>query len=550
MATVNRYTKSVIAPRATAPMVDIGAAEEAGIGFNALADLSSQATQQIAAVQEKKQTRYDTIQRARAVSGYQTEIDNEFAKFSQENDMTDPEAPKMFGQLVRKKGKDYIAKHVGSEDSMVSLELQITGLADQYSMRMSETSRGAQKEFITNAVNGHINRITNEVYNDPNNLDIAFKQLNGLMTEYGSALDSVDEMTLIETAQSMVVEGAINSFIDVGDYESAQELVNSNDRFIEAMPPKQQMSLLSRINRGISMQDEEASKMTRNMNAIKSAAESAGVNLSGAQVFSAATGIKPEQTPEQKITSFQKSIGLTDQQMTPEIAAKIGFGVDLPSNSDIDMNKDRLPDGGYTPKGIGAIIKPAYENAANAKIMIDKVLLQSQAFLDDGNKQAGLAAQISFQKLIDDGAMVREGDIKLSAEGLSAYDRLQLNYEKTFGEGGTATPTQVAEMMESSKIFGQSVMEASKTYIDPYLEEAHAKGYRMLDIGLPRQSYDDVFGNISTNEDKNKRNTEIEEKAKSYGMTVNEYLTAGAKKRNMSVQDVAKQLGYTGKLGE
>jgi len=544
---INRYTRQVMTQQAVPQTYNPNEVQQAGQMAAVVSDVSGGIAEGIQAQQQKAQTRYETIQRARSVSAYQSEADQLFTKFSQENDLTDPNSAKNFNQELRKRMGEYLSQHDGGVDSKISLELQLTGLQDSYTAKMSQTAVETQKKFITNQIGTHIDRITNEVYNNPSSIDDAFKQINGLMYEYGSAVDTQDELEMLSNAQSMVIEGAVNSFLDAGNYEDAKKMVEDNARFFEVMPAKQQMSILGRINNGIASQERETRQLKNKINAIQSAAKEAGVDMSANQVFGAATGITPNQTPQQKIDSFKQVAGLDDSRITPAIVAKIGFGVDLPSSGEVDMNKERLPDGGYTPKGIGAQIKPAYDNAAATKVMVDKVLLQSDEFINSDNKQAGLAAIISYNKLLDDGAVVREGDIKLSAEGNSAFDNMKLMMEK-INEGGIATPKQIEEMKASAKIFGESVLEASKTYIDPYLDESQQRGYRMIDIGIPRDSYDRVFSNVKTSEDKSQRNKDVEAKAKEAGLSVNEYLTAGAKKYNMTVEQVAEKLGYTGGL--
>ncbi len=550
MPKIPEYTTGIVKRRGVANTVNLQAIDDAGAtmrGVSQIADVGAEYAKGVIVEQQKKQTRYDTIQRARALSQFKMDVDNEATKFQTERDLTDPRSVKEFNAQIRNKVAKYVAEHDGGAESRESLEIQLLGMSDIATSQMSQSATAAQKKLITQQMGSHIDRIANEVYNDPSSLGTAFKQLSGLMYEYGPALDSVDEMTQAETAQSMIVESALNSFIDSGDYESAQKLVNENDRFILSMPAKQQMSVLGRIKSGLSAQEKERTELTRKMHTIQSAASEMGVDISKTAIFSAATGIKPSDTPQDKVNTFASMTGVQPDKVPPSVVAKIGFGVDLPSAGEVDMNKERLPDGGYTPKGIGAVIKQPYENAANAKIMVDKVIMQSDEFLNTDNAQAGLAAMVAFQKLIDDGAAVREGDIKLSAQGNSAYDNIQLMM-KRLDKGAIATPKQIQEMKKSAEIFGQSVLEASKTYIDPYLQESQERGYRMIDIGLPQSSYDMIFKNVKTSEDTNKRNKEIEEKAKSYNLSVSEYLTATAKKRNMTAAEVAKQLGYSGKI--
>lgn len=549
MPKIEEYTQGIVRQRAVPNTVNLQAIQDAGATAQAIgqvADIGSEYLKGVVEQQNKERTRYETIQRARAVSQFQQEIEADMTKFQTENDLTDPRVVKEFNNQIRGKLAKFTQQHDGGKESKESLEIQLLGVSDTATAQMSQAATAAQKKFITSQVGSHIDRIAKEVYANPASIETAFKQLNGLTFEYGPALDSVDEMELISNAQSMIVEGALNSFIDAGDYEGAQQLALENDRFIAKMPAKQQMSVLGRINSGLAAQEKERNELSNKMRSMKAAAQEMGVEVTPNQIFGAATGIKATDKPEDKINAFAQAIGVPRDQMTPAMVAKIGFGVDLPS-ANIDMNSERLPDGGYTPKGIGAVIKAPYEAAANTKIMVDKVLLQADEFINTDNSQAGLAAMISFQKLIDDGAAVREGDIKLSAQGNSAYDNIKLMM-KQLDKGAIATPKQIEQMKKSAEIFGQSVLEASKTYIDPYLQESKERGYRMIDIGLPQASYDAIFKNVKTSEDTNKRNKEIEEKAKARGLTVAEALTQTAKKRNMTVEEVAKQLGYTGKL--
>ena len=242
-------------------------------------------------------------------------------------------------------------------------------------------------------------------------------------------------------------------------------------------------------------------------------------------------------------------MNLSDGEVTDEIIATIGFGSDMYSPEKVDMNKERLPDGGYTPKGMSALLKKPFDKAFATRERVNLVVSQADAFLNDGNKQSGLTSMVAFQKLIDDGAVVRKGDLEISAEGNSALDRIQLTLDK-IAVGGIATVTQTNEMKAAAELFAQSGLSQAKAFIDPYLEEASRRGYRMLDIGVPQSSYNILFDKIKTAEDDNKVNTDLQQKAKSYGMNVNEYLTSTAKKHNMSVEDVAKRLGYTGELGQ
>jgi LysM repeat protein len=68
----------------------------------------------------------------------------------------------------------------------------------------------------------------------------------------------------------------------------------------------------------------------------------------------------------------------------------------------------------------------------------------------------------------------------------------------------------------------------------------------MIDIGLPMESYDAVFGGVKTKSDmKFEKNTKLENIAKQNGMTVEEFLNFTAQNRGMTIEQVKQKLGMT-----
>lgn len=541
MPTIPEYTRGVIKPRATPQLSNPQEIRDAGAAASGLAEVADQFAQ----IQIKKNNRLDTIQRARATQQFNQEMQNEYARFSQENDLTDPEVVTKFNNFVRDKSTQYLKSHSGSPDSRASLETQLIALRDGYTTRMSEASKNAQKAFVMDVAGKEINRIAGSVYENPDYIDTAFKELDGVLGEYGGAMETIDELNVSQAARGQLVQSALESRLDRGEYDNAREIIDSNPQLIDYMTPQQQRSVVSRIEAGLSAQEKERTKVFREINTLKSAAKDMGVEVPDASIYSAVTGISMQESIEGRLNKFAELTNTTVDQLNPSVVAKLGFGVDLPGAGEVDMNKERTPDGGYTPKGIGAQIKTPFETAANTKVQVDKVLLQANEFLNSNNKQAGLASMIAFQKLIDDGAAVREGDIKLSAQGNSAFDNLKLMFDR-IEQGAIATPKQIEEMKKSSQIFGQAVLEASKTQIDPYLAEARNKGYRMLDIGLPQDSYERVFGGVKTQSDiKGEKNKKLIDVAKQRGLTPDQLFENIAKEKGLDIGEVKKNLGWS-----
>ncbi len=541
MVKIPEYTRGVIKPREVPQLVNPAAIQE----NSGLATGLAQVADQFAQVEMKKNTRLETIQRARAVQQFNQELQNDFTKFQQESDLTDPESVAQFNKMVRDKGHQYLKTHTGSPDSRASLETQIVALQDGYTSRMGETARSTQKAFIMDVAGKEINRISKQVYDNPDYINTAFSELDGVLGEYGGAMDTIDELDLTSAARGQLVQSALESRLDRGDYDDAREILDSNPQLVDYMTPQQQRSVVSRIQSGLTAQENERTKVFREIRTLETAANELGVEVPRANIYSAVTGISMQDSIEGKLNKFAELTGTTSDKLSPSIVAKLGFGVDLPSAGEIDMNKERTPDGGYTPKGIGVQIKTPFDTAANTKIQVDKVLMQANEFVSTENKQAGLAAMIAFQKLIDDGAAVREGDIKLSAQGNSALDNIKLMMDRV-EKGAIATPKQIEEMKKSAEIFGRAVLESTKTQIDPYLQEASSRGYRMIDIGLPQDAYDRVFKNVKTvSDNKADKNKKLIDVAKQRGMTPDELFSAIAKEKGLSPEDVKKNLGWS-----
>lgn len=452
---------------------------------NAMADTS----QKIVAVEQKRRNRIDTINVARMADSFYNEAFNEYNRALSEDDIVDPSTADKFNTTIREKSAALLSNFSGSPEARARLEMEVMGQASQFTRQMTQTSVSAQREFIVSKAGDKISFLASQVRENPASFNEIMQQADMVVKEFSPALYAEDELAVQRAAREQVSLSALNSYVDRGMYEDANTLIDTNPAILENLQPETQRMILNEINTGIRERDKAVEDVKKKINVIKTAAEELGVDVPGSAIFSAATGVNNAQTPSAKIAEFERMIG---EEATPSVIAKIGFGVDLP---EVDHNKEFVGEN-LTIKGIGMRIKQPYEAAAASVIFLEKVKLQADEFLNTGNSQAGLAAMISFNKMIDDGGVVREGDLKISAQGNSALDNLQLMMDRV-GKGGIATPEQVRQMKESAEIFTKSVLDASKAYIDPYLLDAQKRGYRMLDIGIPKESYARVFGTDS-----------------------------------------------------
>ena len=539
-----RQTQSTGLQQANASGASFGADQS---GSMAQAQVAAEGADRLAQVAERRQSRLDVIERARKSDLFYNDAFEEFNRVQSEEDLINPSTPRSYNQTLREKAQEAINNFEGSADARAQFEAYIESQVGDLSRKMTQQSISAQRDFINKKAGDTVKTIVDKVNGDVSYLPQAFSDVQKELKSFSAAMFPEDELAFVEAAQQEIAMSAITSMTDVGDYTGARDLVEQYPFAVKALPVEVGRRVMSQINQGINAREEAISQTRNTINSLSSIAEEMGVDISPSQIYSAATGMKQAQSPQGKVEEFASLVGKSSEELSPSVVAKIAYGVDLPSPGSYDPNKEfAVKENGeriLTEKGIGSRIKAPFDAASTAKITAEKVKLQAKEFFETGNKQAGLAAMISFQKLIDDGAAVREGDIKLSAQGVSALDNLELMM-KRIDEGAIATEEQITEMTRSAEIFAGSVLQASKTFIDPYLDQAKLEQYNMLNIGLPQDAYDSVFSGIETDRDQSTAKLEkIRNIAKQNGETVEQLVERTAKRRNKTVEDIKKEFG-------
>lgn len=543
MPEIKKYTRQV-QPR---QMTEVRAGASSFGGNQQGAQQLGQALTQAADTGERivKQinTREDVLARARESEQYHREVYDEYNKTISEGDLLDPAVSRDFNQRMREKTAQYIAGHGGSADSKAKLEAQLLSSQSRFIDGMNNAAFGAQQKFIMTKASEQMASLSKLAYQNPDKINDYFKEIDTVLDEYSPAMLPEDEIGFLMSGHEQIAVNALNAYVDSGRYEEAKSLINENPYFMESLRPDVQRNLLQQIQGGINARDKEIRETRSKLNAYKTAAEELGVDVSPQQVYTAVTGIKANETPSQKIDAFANAIGKQSSELTPSIIAKIGFGVDLPKSGEIDYNKEYTPNGRKTPKGIGATIQEPVAKAAAAKEYQNKVTSAINLFEREGNTQALLSAMITFQKALDDGAVVREGDITLqrSAQGLvdqikSLSDRIQ--------SGQVVSSELVSQMRDTMNTFTEQSLNSSKKFIDPYLSDARESGYRMLDIGLPQEAYNDIFGGVLEKEKvSDVKMKQIEAVAKQNGVTIEQLLESTAAVSGKTVEEVKKDFG-------
>jgi hypothetical protein len=493
MAKIETYTQQV-APAGIPQIRNASASDLSGGagGLANVADAMEHVSEKVRAVEERRNNRLETINHIRGTEGFYSEAFNEFNRSMSEEDLVNPATVEKFRDNLEKKAADVLGSFQGSPEAKIKFEGEIINHVGNFTRQLTQNSIAAQRKFVMGKAGNQISALAKQARDNPSTIGDIYKNADKIIGEMSPALYPEDEMALIEAAHESIALGALQSYTDSGQFEDARDLINENPFFLQSLSEGKQKEILKTIDSGLAEKDKAVKEMRNKMDAIRGAAKELGIEVSGEKVFAAVTGMSDAQTPSGKIDEFAKALGKSPDELTPSMIAKVGFGVDL-GGAETDFNKEYTPDGNLTPKGVAAQIKEPFEKATAARLYQEQVNGAISQFRNDGNKQALLTAMIKYQKALDEGAVVREGDIVLQREAQGLIDKLN-KWQQMSGQ--VVGDELVNEMESSINNFTMKALESSLAKIDPYVRDAKERGYRSLDYGVPDEAYMQVFGGV------------------------------------------------------
>jgi hypothetical protein len=490
---------------------------------------------QVQTIKNRRDARMDVINTARALEKFSMESDSDFSETMAGSDLVDPSTSKEYNRRVRERSNAILEEFGGSlsADAAAQLAARLESAQGGYISNMNATALGHQRKFILDTANKELTPLIEMVSNDPSMINEAQGQLMDILNRNSKAMYPEDEISFMDAASDTLARKALDSYVDSGKYREAKELIDNNPFIINSLMPQTKENIVKVISAGLAEENKAIREARTKAATVKSMASELGVEVSPEQLFTASTDIELKDNPMANLKEYAKFMGKDVTELPPNVVAKHGFGIDLGAGG-IESAE---------AKNIIKFINKPVEESVQVRTLVNGVIDQGQEFLDSGNPQASLASLIAFQKLIDDGAAVREGDIKLSAEGISAFDKLELQMKK-ISEGGIATREQVLDMIESAKIFANAALEPRKNIIDPYLADAQSLGLAPRKVGIPQQSYDMLFDGVQTDTDRKAQGTEqfdqISKIAEENGMSVDDLIKSTAAATGKTEEEVRK----------
>ena len=387
----------------------------------------------------------------------------------------------------------------GSASAKAQLEASLRGRAGQYANQMIQHQNTEQRKYITGLAQSEIAPIAAMVAKNPKALRSSFDQVGVIVSKYADALDPDSERRVREAGQSLVMEQGVSGLLTRGAWKEAHSLLLDNPILMRYLDPSKKEQFDRQIANFAQAENKTRVEMAgriATLDMIRAAGYPIDQRLAANFIIDAP--ISPDATLGEKIAATGDSLVKNGMMTRKEfeqlpINVKAAFGgAKLPEGPPVDYNKDFMPDGKLSPKGVYGRIKPYMD--ASTEIQRQSSMLENLYAQYKTNPLAGLGILQGYLKMIDDGAVVRDSDIKLAESASSAATRFQAAIN-SLTKGQAVSEPLVEQAMIAARAFTSGANEVSKATVDGYLEDT---GYSMMKMGYPQATYDLLFSKTRT----------------------------------------------------
>lgn len=189
-------------------------------------DAVSQVGDAVAQIEFRSKQRSDVIDRVRQ----QNAFDEAATALRQETmdtmDMADPATVGVYKEGLRKKIDEIVGSHKGLPGSREQLRASLEQSFGQYSQQITEDQIRSQQFLILDSVTNSQNSLSDIATRSPDVLEDALAEYDERINELSPALTKEQESEYRRKGKESILTGAIGSYLQQGDYETASQLMN------------------------------------------------------------------------------------------------------------------------------------------------------------------------------------------------------------------------------------------------------------------------------------------------------------------------------------
>ena len=496
MAMVPKYTSKASVPGSTGMQgvpLSLATSPLSGIGEG-----MTQVASALDAAATRIQNREDIISSAVANDQFEQATLTDYNAALEAGNILDPAQNTIgnFNAGVEQRIMETVNNFSGSANAKAQLEASLRSRAGQYANQMIKYQNTEQRKFITGKAQNEIAPIAAMVASDPKALRSSFDQVDAIVNKYAEALDTASERSLRDAGRSAVMEQGVVGLLNRGAWQDARALLLDNPVLGKYLDSSKRDQFNSQIANFAQAENKTRVEMAGREATVNRLVAS-GVNIDPSKAINFVVGadLARDATLGEKITRNAADLGISDEELSRmPLPQRIGLAGDPNIKFEVpvvDYNKDRLPNGKLSVQGANkeaekwlSPVWGMYKNMADVQSQYD--------MWKAGNKAAGLGVLNFYLKLIDDGAVVRDSDIKLAGTTLSASARFR-SYISSLAEGEAVADSLVEEAFAAAQGFKEVGLDLTKGIIDDLLAET---GYKPSEIGMRGQTYQVFFEGV------------------------------------------------------
>jgi hypothetical protein len=465
------------------------------LASNGVADAAAGVSDVLSAAASRIERRQDIVNIATAEDNFEKNELQEYTAFLDTADLRDNKSIDKYAAESEKRVQQILGSTTVSADGRANLEASLRRKQSAYTMEVTRKANTTQRKVITDRIADEIAPIVSGLTDNPANFRSAFGEIDKVVAKYADGVDFLTEEKARELAYSSVMENTVGGLLRRGDWEAANSMLEDNPLLSKYLQPSKREQFDNQIS-SFAAQEGKTQREMQGRRDIVLDLKARGINIDDDKALDYVVGadLSPNKSFASQVKERMAAFGINPETATPETQAAV-MGIKLPGTSEIDPNKDYFMRGEkpmLTPQGASKQIKPYVEAATAIKTRINSIESLYSEYTENGNEAAALGVLQGYLKLIDDGAVVRESDIQLAESTTSAKERVQKAID-SFTTGKGVSAGLVENAINASRQFVGSALEISKSFIDGTRNDT---GYRMIELGVPQDSYDMIFGDV------------------------------------------------------
>lgn len=179
----------------------------------------------ILAIEQRKRTREEVIERVRSMNSYSQAAEQELTRIQSEEDLSSTEVLKSYNNFLKESLSSAVENHGGSPESKAELTKQLEAQHGTYAQGAYKASVSAQYKVIGSHLEGAVNGIADQTSQLPGSFMENLNRLNVEIDKMAPALTPDQENGYRILGKQRITASAVQSYLNDGNTEAARAIL-------------------------------------------------------------------------------------------------------------------------------------------------------------------------------------------------------------------------------------------------------------------------------------------------------------------------------------